>query len=211
MMAGVDPTYGTNSSLSQLPNIIYCPTMPNYDPQLATQAHANGNQVWWYDTWWIIEDPLIRARLIPWQTYKVGADGFLFWCLNRFVGNDKPVFDPQDPKIRTDWNPALDGGYENSTAMYVYPGTDGPISSLRLENFRDGMEDYDLLMLGRDLLEELSQREGIEAAVVNSLRAATTIEDSFIKDHVNYSWDPEVLARHRRALIKAIEAAQAVR
>ena len=209
MMAGVDATYGTDSSLSGLPNIIYCPTMPNYDPELAARAHANGNQVWWYETWWIIEDPLIRGRLIPWQTYKVDADGFLFWCLNRFVGNDKPVFDPQNPKIRTDWNPALDGGYENSTAMYVYPGTDGPISSLRLENFRDGMEDYELLVLARELLEDLAQRDGIDATVIEKLREATTIEDSFVKDHVDYSWDPAVLASHRRALIKAIEAAQA--
>ena len=209
LSAGTDPTCGTDSALAGLPNIWFCPTMQTYDPDLAARARANGNKVWWYEVWWIIEDPLIRGRLIPWQSYKVGAEGFLFWCLNRFVGNDKPVFDPENPKIRTGWNPALDGGYENSTAMYIYPGKDGPISSLRLENFRDGIEDYELLMLARDLLATLENREATDPAVVESLRNATTLEDDFVKDHADYSRDPSVLASHRLALIRAIEGALA--
>ena len=210
MMAGTDAapgTFGTNSSLKGLPNIIYCPPMQHYNVDLAARANANGNKVWWYEVWWIIEDPLIRSRLIPWQSYKVGADGFLFWCLNRFVGNDKPVFDPDHPKTRTDWNPALDGGYENSTAMYIYPGKNGPISSLRLESFRDGIEDYELLVLARDLLADLEKREAADAAVVENLRKATTLEDDFVKDHADYSRDPSLLENHRRTLIRAIEAA----
>jgi len=209
LSAGTDPTYGTDSALAGLPNIIYCPTMNTYKPELAARARANGNRMWWYETWWIIEDPLIRARLIPWQSYKVGAEGFLFWCLNRFVGNDKPVFDPAAPKTRTDWNPALDGGYENSTAMYIYPGKDGPISSLRLENFRDGIEDYELLMLARDLLATLENRQATDPAVVENLRKATTLEDDFVKDHADYSRDPSALASHRRSLISALDQALA--
>jgi len=137
----------------------------------------------------------------------VGAEGFLFWCLNRFVGNDKPVFDPDDPKTRTDWNPALDGGYENSTAMYVYPGRDGPVSSLRLENFRDGIEDYELLLTARERLARLEEGTGADAAAIAKLRAAVSLEDSFVKDHADYSKDPTALERHRAALIRAIEGA----
>jgi len=207
LSAGTDPTYGTDSALAGLPNIWFCPIMHTYNADLAARARANGNKVWWYEVWWIIEHPLIRGRLIPWQSYKVGAEGFLFWCLNRFVGNDKPVFDPDHPKIRTDWNPALDGGYENSTAMYIYPGKDGPVSSLRLENLRDGIEDYELLMLARDLLADLEKREAADAAVVEHLRKATTLQDDFVKDHADYSRNPSVLESHRRALIRAIEAA----
>ena len=211
LSAGTDVTYGTASSLSGLSNIIYCPTMPMYDPQVAAQARANGNAVWWYEIWWIIEDPLIRSRLIPWQTFKVNADGFLFWCLNRWSGNDTPVFDPAQPRIRTDWNPALDGGYFHSSAMYLYPGSDGPVSSLRLENFRDGIEDYDMLMLARGLLASLQNEESADPALLEQLREATTIEDSFIKDHADYSRDPVQLQAHRQALIKAIEAARHAR
>ncbi len=210
MMAGTDAapgTYGTDSSLSGLANIIYCPPMQHYNPALAARARANGNRIWWYEVWWIIEDPLVRSRLIPWQSFKVGAEGYLFWCLNRFVGNDQPVFDPDDPKTRMTWNPALDGGYENSTAMYVYPGKDGPISSLRLENFRDGIEDYELLVLGRDMLTDLEKQDDADAEIIRNLRRATSLEDDFVKDHVDYSKDPVLLENHRRVLIKAIESA----
>ncbi len=204
LMAGTDPTYGTDSALSGLGNIIYCPLMPDYDADVAARARANGNRVWWYEIWWIIEDPLIRSRLIPWQSFKVGADGFLFWCLNRFVGNDRPIFDPADPKIRTTWNPALDGGYENSTALYVYPGRDGPISSLRLENLRDGIEDYELLMMARDRLAGLPTGRPVSASQRDALRRAVTLEDTLVKDHAEYTKDPESLAHHRRMLIEAL-------
>lgn len=201
LMAGTDPTCGTDSSLAGLSNIIYCPLMPDYDAELAAQARANGNAVWWYEIWWIIEDPLIRSRLIPWQSFKVGADGFLFWCLNRFVGNAKPVFDPDNPKIRTDWNPALDGGYENSTAMYLYPGRDGPISSLRLENLRDGIEDYELLRWGQDLAEGQAVAD---PGLRSLLQRAVTLDNSFVTDHAEYTRDPAILARYRRTLIEAL-------
>ena len=211
LSAGTDPTFGTDSDLAGLSNIMYCPTMPLFDPDKAALAKRNGNRMWWYETWWIIEDPLIRSRLIPWQSFKAGAEGFLFWCLNRFVGNDKPIIDPERPAIRTTWNPALDGGYENSTAMYVYPGRDGPVSSLRLENFRDGIEDYELLQLARKRLTELGGRDGIDDAVLEGLRGAITLNDAFIKDHKEYSRAPEVLAAQRRTLILALQTAGAIR
>jgi len=205
LMAGVDTSCGTDSILGGLPNIIFCPLMGDWDADAVRAAKARGNEIWWYDVWWNIEQPLIRSRLIPWQSFKVGADGFLIWSMNRWTGENTAV----TPKIRSDWNPALDGAYVNSTAMYVYPGEDGPISSLRLENFRDGMEDYALLALARDLLADLEEGEGSDAALIENLRKATTLEDDFVKDHADYSRDPSALAGRRRTLIRAIEEALA--
>ena len=65
LMAGVDPSYGLTSPLSGLRNAIYCPLMSRYDPELAARARERGNQVWWYETHWTIDQPLIRSRLIP--------------------------------------------------------------------------------------------------------------------------------------------------
>ena len=84
------------------------------------------------------------------------------------------------------WNPALDGGYENSTAMYVYPGKDGPISSLRLENFRDGIEDYELMVE--------AARRGI----------AFEIADDVTSDLTTYTTDPRKLRAQREQLIRAL-------
>ena len=105
----------------------------------------------------------------------------------------------------------MDGGYEKSTAMYVYPGRDDPISSLRLENLRDGIEDYELLCSARDRLADLERRKISETRLVEQMRQAITLEDRFAKDHPSYSTVPHVLARHRRELIEALEQAEAVK
>ena len=206
MMAGVDTSCGTASSLAGLFNIVYCPVMHKYDPEVARRARENGNSVWWYETHWSVEQHLIRSRLIPWQTYKVRADGFLIWCINRWRGNTKPL---AAAKILTDWNPFLDGCCPNSSAMYVYPGTDGPVSSLRLENFRDGIEDYELFVLAENTLARL-EKAGGDTAVRTSLKKAITLDDRFVKDAKSYSADPQELLRHRLALIEALEAAGAL-
>jgi hypothetical protein len=203
MMAGVDDSYGSDSSLRDLGNLIYCPYMPRYDPQRAARSRAQGNRVWWYEVNWNIEQQLIRSRLIPWQTFKVGADGFLVWCINRWLGNDTPV----GTQIRTAWNPYLDGALAHSSAMYVYPGTDGPLSSMRLENFRDGIEDYDLLTAARQALQRL-QRTGGDAATIGALRRATELPDDFVKDAMSYSADPAQLLERRRLLAEALIASQ---
>ena len=194
LSAGTDKTYGTDSPLKGLANVSFCPHM-RYDVAAARQAHANGNEVWWYETDWTIDQHLIRSRLIPWQTFKLEADGFLIWCSNRWKKNDKPI----GKQILTDWNPLLDGVCPNSGAMYVYPGPDGPISSLRLENFRDGIEDYELLTAARALLPKTS-----DEAVRNELRRAVEIADDLTRDLRTYTTDPKVLSAHRQRLIRAL-------
>ncbi|MDP6153836.1 MAG: DUF6067 family protein [Phycisphaeraceae bacterium] len=180
LTAGTDDTYGTDSPLTNLP-IAFCPNM-KFDVGHARQAQAAGNQVWWYDVNWTIDQHLVRSRLIAWQTFKLGADGYLMWAINRWHKNDKPI----GKKILTDWNPTLDGVCPNSSAMYVYPGKDGPITSLRLENFRDGIEDYELLVEAR--------RRGI----------LIDITDDLTRDLTQYTTDPAVLEEHRTRLIRAL-------
>jgi len=205
LITGVDKSCGTETILGGLPNIIFCPFMTSWDPEAVRKAKENGNTIWWYDVYWTIEQHLIRSRLIPWQSYKVGAEGFLIWCMNRWKGNDKLV---SGKEIRTVWKPYLDGAYRSNTAMYIYPGEDGPISSLRLENFCDGMEDYDLLITARDLLTELESRGDVDAAVTSKLHQALSLEDEFVKDALNYSTDSQLLMGRRRTLIEALASAR---
>ena len=91
--------------------------------------------------------------------------------------------------------------------MYVYPGKDGPISSLRLENFRDGIEDYELLLLGRRLIAEAEKNGKGDSTTVSRLRQAVELPDNFVKSHTEYSTDPANLSSRRRTIIQAIERA----
>jgi hypothetical protein len=199
LMAGVDDSYGTGPSLGGLGNIAYCPLMKAYDPARAAAARARGNAVWWYETHWTIEQPLIRSRLLPWQAFKLGADGFLVWCLNRWVGNDGPI----DDQPRTRWNPELDGVEPSSTGVYVYPGIDGPRSSLRLENFRDGIEDYDILKAAEEKLHQL-EADDPRSPRAAALRRALALPDDLVRDAVTYGLDPAKIHERRRMLAEAL-------
>lgn len=198
LSAGTDRAFGTNSPLNGLTNLAYCPQIgTHWDSDAARRSRAAGNQVWWYDVTWTIDQPLIRGRLLAWQTWKVDSDGFLIWTLNRWKANDKFI----NKAILADyWNPTLEGQYENSSAMYVYPGENGPISSLRLENYRDGSEDYGLLAEARNRLafttDDTSRR---------LLEEAIRIDDGLTRDLRTFANDPPLLAEHRERLIRALE------
>ena len=82
----------------------------------------------------------------------------------------------------------------------VYPGEDGPIASLRLENFRDGSEDYGLLQEARRRL--AATQRGAERRL---LRKATAVGDDFARDLSTFTDEVSLLRRQRERLIRALE------
>ncbi|MDD3925759.1 MAG: DUF4091 domain-containing protein [bacterium] len=136
-----DHSYGNDSVLSGVVDA-FMPTMALYNREEARKAHARGREVWWYTTMDNnIESDGVYMRLLCWRTMAVEADGYLIWTMNRWVDNKQFI----SSEIRSEWNPYLDGVCPSSSGMLIYPGPDGPVSSIRLENMRDGIEDYDLL------------------------------------------------------------------
>ena len=75
----------------------------------------------------------------------------------------------------------------------MYPGAAGPLSSLRLENFRDGLEDLELLRR----LGSMDQARMIMIAK----QVVTWFEPSV---GVNATNDPQVLVAARLAAAKAL-------
>ena len=136
-----DQSYGNDSVLGPVLDV-FVDAQKDYMPDRAAKARAEGRDVWVYTTAdFNIETDPIYQRLRMWDVMRMKAGGYLIWCMNRWVGNDAFI----DGAIRNDWNALLDGGKPHSSAMMIYPGEDGPVSSIRLENARDGIEDYDLL------------------------------------------------------------------
>jgi hypothetical protein len=81
-----------------------------------------------------------------------GLDGFEHWSSNYFWRNvhaGKPM-NQKWPNVPWD---SRTYHYFNGEGQLVYPGPEGEIySSIRLENFREGMEDYEYLFKLRELL-----------------------------------------------------------
>ncbi len=132
---------------------IWCP-ISGYafeDDRLAVRR-ALGEKVWTYICTnpdgvtpnFFLQDPAMSHRIIAWQCYFHQATGWLYWHSNYW--ND--VADP--------WTDACTGKliagnlYGEGSLLYpgkVHTGTAGPVSSVRLEVFRDSLDDYKYLWL----------------------------------------------------------------
>ena len=93
--------------------------------------------------------PSYRNRVIGTQLYKFNVKGFLHWGFNFWYSqfSTKQI----DPFRVTD----ADCGFPSGDAYVVYPGSDGPLDSLRWEVFMEGLQDLRALQL----LEQLTSRE----------------------------------------------------
>jgi hypothetical protein len=188
-----DPGLGVDQKLGKLVDI-WVPLSAVYETDTAAQARLGGAEVWWYICIspqhpyanWFVEYPALEARLLWWMAHQRGIEGFLYYAMNRWPEQRAPL--NADSFGRTSWNPAS-YGTANGDGSLFYAGADGPISSIRLENVRDGIEDYELLVM-------LAAKAGGHAAQALSARLVRSASD--------YSQDPQEFAVVRRALLQAL-------
>ncbi|SFT16657.1 glycoside hydrolase domain-containing protein [Paenibacillus sp. BC26] len=96
--------------------------------------------------------PSARNRIIGAQLYKHDIQGFLHWGYNHWYSQRSRR--AIDPFTVTD----ADHAFPSGDAFLVYPGKDGPITSIRLEVLREAFQDVRALQL-------LESRIGKEATV----------------------------------------------
>jgi hypothetical protein len=133
---------------------IWVPLWSLWDDAAVAQRLRAGDEVWSYtalsqgrkghDTpYWEIDFPLLNFRIPAWINFRCGATGLLYWSpVNWGVTKDMWT-DPGTYHVQHDT-------YNGEGALF-YPGTaagrDGPIVSMRLEQIREGFEDYEYLKL----------------------------------------------------------------
>ncbi len=107
--------------------------------KIAHEISNKGGTVTWYSCCFpqklntFIKSPLIESRLTPWFTYYVGFHGFLRWAYA--IWPEKPY---DQISYKHPWWTAGD-------MFFVYPGKDmKPVRSIRWENLRFGIQDYNL-------------------------------------------------------------------
>ena len=104
--------------------------------------------------------PSQRNRMLGFQLYENGVEGFLHWGFNFY--NSYLSLYPIDPYVVTD----AGGVYQSGDCFIVYPDKNGVLESLRLEVFYDGINDYRALCLletlyGKDFTLNLLRVEGV--------------------------------------------------
>lgn len=92
------------------------------------------------------DDYLLTSRLLGWMMYDYNIVGSLYWDTTLYawrkdMNDNLPLLDYYDTALRFP--------YANGDGYLVYPGKpygiDGPVGTVRLQSYRDGMEDYEIL------------------------------------------------------------------
>lgn len=215
MTTAHDPTLGRKTATRGAVDI-WVPLTDTYDLEEARKARADGKKVWWYVCVvpyppyanWFVESAAIEARLLTGaMSYKYEVDGFLYYQMTKWTGNHRPI----DTGPYTAWDP---GSLINTKKHYtangdgslLCAGPDGPLSTIRLENIRDGFEDYEYLFA----LGELKSRVGglpettARKAFVEKANGLLAVPDSVVETTTQFATDHRILADYRRRLAEAI-------
>ena len=151
------------------------------------------------NTW--IERPAIEARLLFWLAALHGINGMMYYEV-AIWSKQCPDERPCKPVSRinrtalTDFAPATfpnpKPGSTNGDGAFTYPGEGGkPLSSIRLANIADGIEDWELYnMLGE----------------AGGISAAADLITQLVSNETTRRDDPALLERVRREAARRVMA-----
>ena len=211
MTTTYDQSYGMESVIKSMD--AFCPLTPSFDPIKAARARAAGKEVWWYiccgphhpHANMFIEYPAIEGRLLMGaMTARQRPDGFLYYQIS--IWNSRH---PISSGPFTDWDPRSWTTYHGD-GSWTCVGPDGtPLPTLRLENFRDGLEDYAYAVL----LEDAIRRREAEGAGLTpagqqwlaEAKTALAVPESLLKSMKEYSREPARLYAWRNQMAELIE------
>ena len=188
------PLLLTHSPASGLSNVdIWCIQFPWYSAKTIEAELKDGKHLWFYvcigperpyGNFFLYQEP-IEHRILFWQTYKYRGEGFLYWEVNYW--NDGNPLAYLKEGITFDKN--MDG-------KLLYPGADGPIGSIRYENIRDGIEDYDYLVL----LKKVCNDGRLKGKLKLRAERILSIPPELVRSARQFSHNPNVLLGFRKEI-----------
>ena len=139
------------------------------------------------------------------MTAKYRPDGFLYYQISIW-NSRKPI--TSGPF--TDWDPRSWTTYHGD-GSWTCVGPDGaPLPTIRLENFRDGLEDYAYVRLLESAVAAVEASADLRTAQADWLRQAKAcleVPADVVKNKTEFTYNPAVLYRWRDALAAAIASA----
>lgn len=216
----------------QAPVDIWCPITPNYNHEVAEQRRARGERFWWYVCTGprapyctlFIDHPGTELRVWLWQTWERNIVGILVWQVNYWTS---PTAFPDSLQNPYEDPMAYVSGYStpvgtkrhwgNGDGRFIYPPLaavfrdksgpgpvlEPPVSSIRWEMLREGVEDYEMLYLLRQLVEE--KRAELPAERVSRYESLLRVPAEITRSMTAFTFDPRVILARRAAIAEAIE------
>lgn len=209
---------------------IWCGLTPEWTSERVRERRASGEEVWWYIctapkepyVTEFIDHPGTELRLWPWQSWQYGVTGILVWATVYWTS---PLAYPE-PTLQDPWRDPMSwvsgygfpvghrGPWGNGDGRFLYPprrdpnrsldpNFDAPINSLRWENLRDGMEDYEYLeLLRREVVRR--EAEGGSAEALARAKSLLTVPPEISKGLTQFTVDPKPILEHRDKVARAI-------
>jgi len=167
--------------------------LPHYE-----RARDAGAEVWFYTCCHpmgvfpnrFLDLPLIKTRILQWYNWRFGLSGYLHWGLNFW--DDDPLHSTGSP------------GLPPGDCWIVYPGPEGPLSSLRWEALRDGFEDYEYLWLLANRTREVAQELKVPAEAFHPTQRSDELARQLVRTMVDYTRDPSQLRAVREEIAAEI-------
>ena len=180
---------------------VYCPELGYFDKWYdhLSQLQKQGKIELWFYTCCnprglyanrFTDYELIKPRLLHWMNYYYDARGYLHWGLAYWT--DKPYKD------------AAKGALPPGDAWIIYPGKDGPVSSIRWEALRDGVEDFELLWLLEKEQTKAARKLGLDPAKIDCRATSKSICAQLINTLTDYSKDVGKLRAARDQILAGI-------
>lgn len=208
---------------------LWCPLTSLYDPEQATPRLTAGERFWWYlctdsrapYTTLFIDHPATEPRVWLWQAWQHRITGILCWQSNHWTS--RPLFAPgfQNPYADPMSYGALPGQaagqrllWGNGDGRLLYPppaaaqpGANAilapPVTSIRLEALRDGIEDYEYLALLRQLVGQ--RRSSLPSSQVDRYEALLAVPAEISETPTRFTSGPDPILKRREAIANAIE------
>lgn len=163
--------------------------------QAIPREQAKGGEITWYISCdqrypqpnYFVDGPAMDPVMVPWITWRYGMQGILYWELKYWPQTPDPWLSPVT---------YLSGflcsrGYVlNGEGSLLYPGSrahrytgqrdvDGPVSSIRFELLREGIEDYEYLWMLKSLGGQRFADEMAKEMVVDVGAFSRNVEELF--------------------------------
>jgi hypothetical protein len=155
-----------------------------------------GNELWFYTVGIYqgslypnktIDVPLIDSRIMHWLNYKYDATGYLHWGWNQWT---------EDPFTEI--------GQHIGDGWHVYPSKDGVLNSLRWEEMRNGIQDYEYFWMLENRIKKLKDLLGSRFSWINPKQRGKEIASQVVQGSADRTKDPEVLIKAKAQLVKEL-------
>jgi hypothetical protein len=214
MTTTYDHSFGTATIIKAMD--AWCPLTPRFNTDLAGEVRAQGKQVWWYICCgphhpfpnMFIEYPAVDGRvLMGAMTAKYRPDGFLYYQISIW-NSERPI----ESGPFTTWDPRSWTTYHGD-GSWTCVGPDGtPLPTIRLANFRDGLDDYAYVRILEATIAKVKADPGLSATRgewLQQAEAALQVPEEIVKDLGTHTKDPGELYGWRDGIANLIEAAAA--